>query len=106
MMELNPKFVIETDPEIGDCLVIGKCNYHIELVNDEEKTKGGGWWKKEGNKFFLFGSSDRLGKAEVSDIKYCIERGNVFTNKYMINSIVDKFEFYYFERGENIDLKK
>lgn len=41
-MDIFPKFIIETDDELGDCLIISKCTYHKELVTDHTKVKGGG----------------------------------------------------------------
>ena len=41
-MDSFPKFIIETDDEIGDCLIIAKCTYHHELAIDKTKVKGGG----------------------------------------------------------------
>lgn len=96
-MDVFPKFIIETDDEIGDCLIIAKCTYHKQLATFPEKVKGGGWWTKDFEKstFTLHGSSDDFGKAKLEDIKACVFNGNVFTNSSCMNSIANKFTFLY-----------
>ena len=43
-MDVFPKFIIETDNQEGDCLIIAKCTYHKQLATDISKVKGGGMW--------------------------------------------------------------
>lgn len=42
-MDLFPKYIIETDDELGNCLILSKCSFHHELVTDKNKVKGGGF---------------------------------------------------------------
>ena len=56
-MDVFPKFIIETDGQEGDCLIVAKCTYHKQLATDIKKVKGGGWWTldKENSIFTLHG---------------------------------------------------
>ncbi len=107
-MDVFPKFIIETDAELGDCLIIAKCAYHHQLVTDKTQVKGGGWWRLnlETNTFILNGDSHDFGKAKIEDIKSCIEKGNVFTNKSCMFQIADKHNFSYDMSCEIVELKK
>lgn len=105
MTDVFPKFIIETDDELGDCLIIAKCTYHKQLVTDEKKVKGGGWWRKENDTFILFGDSSEFGAATIENIRTCIENKNVFTNSSLYRSIADEFCFSYDTRYEIIKLK-
>jgi hypothetical protein len=93
-MEVYPKFIIETDEQDGDCLIIGKCVYHKELATDISKVKGGGWFKfnKANKTFIFFGTSHDFGKASETDVLDCIQRKKVFSD--FIN-ISDEFKFIY-----------
>jgi hypothetical protein len=107
-MDVFPKFIIETDDELGDVLIIAKCTYHKELTTNKEKVKGGGWFKfnKETNTFILSDESYDFGRAKIEDIKNCIDKGNVYTNSRCYRSIADKYSFdYKNEVGEIINLK-
>ena len=103
MSDVFPKFVVE-----GDCLVIAKCTYHHQIVNEKENVKGGGWWRldKETNTFILNGESHDFGKASIEDIKACIEKGNVYTDKYEMRCIADKHNFSYDFGYEIVELKR
>lgn len=101
-MDVFPKFIIETDSDIGDCLIISQCTYHKDMVINPSSVKGGGWWKKEGSYFILYGSSEDFGSSSFEDIKNCILKGNVFTDPYLVNSIANKFIFGYDFGGGNI----
>lgn len=105
-MDVFPKFIIETDNELGDCLIIAKCTYHSDLVIDKSKVKGGGWWTLKNDIFTLFGESHDYKKAQLEDIKNCIKLGNVFTTNMLIEPIVNKFGFSYNTGTEIIILKK
>lgn len=106
-MDVFPKFIIETDDELGDCLIIAKCTYHKQLATDVSKVKGGGWWilKQESNTMILHGDSTDFGKATLQDIIKCIEKGNVYRNKSCQYSIVDNFNFSYNTGSEIIVIK-
>ena len=52
-MDVFPKFIIETDDDHGDCLIISKCTYHRELAIDKDKVKGGGWFVFKDGTFYI-----------------------------------------------------
>jgi hypothetical protein len=103
-MDLFPKFIIETDDELGDCLIISKCSYHKDLVTDKEKVKGGGWFIFKDDTFTLNGSSHDFGAAKLENIKECIKNDNVYTNPYFTHSIAKKYKFIYDTQSELIPL--
>lgn len=105
---MYPKFIIETDPTDGDCLIIAKCTYHRQLATDHSKVKGGGWWSLnvDTSTFTLSGESHDFGKAKIEDIANCIQRGKVFRNRALIRNISEDFSFQYqSDYGEFINLK-
>jgi len=106
MEDLFPKFIIETDDELGDCLIIGKCTYHRELAIIKENVKGGGWYKynNETNTFTLYGESEDFGPAEIEDIQNVINNDNVYTNPYLSHPITKKHKFIYDAYSEKIKL--
>lgn len=104
-MDVFPKFIIETDDELGDCLIIAKCTYHKQLATDLTKVKGGGWWVLKDNTFILSGKSEDFGKASIEDIKTCVQNGNVYTNSACMHPIAHKHEFAYDLGYELINLK-
>jgi hypothetical protein len=105
-MDIFPKFIIETDDELGDCLIISKCTYHKELVTDHTKVKGGGWFRFKDGTFTFYGDSHDLGAATFEDIKHCVETGNVFTNTRCHLSIATKYKFFYDTQSEVIPIDK
>ena len=107
MEDVFPKFIIETDDDLGDCLIISKCTYHKDLVIDKTKVKGGGWWRLdyETKTFTLYGESSDFGKSTLEDIKNCIDNGNVYTDYTLSHSIADKYNFDYDTYSEIIKLK-
>ena len=104
-MDVFPKFIIKTDDELGDCLIIAKCSYRKDLADDASKVKGGGWWVFKDNTFVMYGDSHDFGAATIEDIKNCVNSGNVFTNSMLINSIAEDHEFGYNTGTEIISLK-
>jgi len=107
-MDVFPKFIIETDDQEGDCLIIAKCTYHKQIVTDKTKVKGGGWWTldRENSIFTLHGDSHDFGRAKVEDIASCVQRGKVYSSPSFTAlplSIGFKFK-YRNEVGEIIDL--
>jgi hypothetical protein len=107
-MEVYPKFIIETDEQDGDCLIISKCTYHRQLVTINEKVKGGGWWTLDrDNKIFtLFGQSEEFGRAKIEDIADCVQRKKVFSNAALVDNLTHEYKFRYKnEVGELTDLE-
>lgn len=103
-MDIFPKFIIETDGELGDCLIISKCTYHKDLVTDLTKVKGGGLFIFKDETFTFYGTSQDFGTATVEDVKHCIDLGNVFTNPTCMFSIANKYKFFYDIQSEIIPL--
>lgn len=102
-MDVFPKFIVE-----GNNLIIAKCTYHEQLVTNKEQVRGGGWWKfdAETKTYTLYGDSFDFGRADVEDIKKCIEAGNVWSDKNEIRNITDRYSYQYEELfGETIKLK-
>lgn len=100
MSDVFPKFIVE-----GNNLIIGKCTYHKQLVEDKDQVKGGGMWKwdQEKKEFLLYGDSHDFGSAEADDIKACIEAGNVFLS-YLGGRNVSDHTFYLNTGYETIKL--
>lgn len=107
-MDVFPKFIIETDQEEGDCLIVAKCTYHRQLVTDKEKVKGGGWWllNYEQKLFTLHGSSEDFGQARIEDIADCVQRGKVYSSAALTRDFIEQgYKFQYKnECGEIFDL--
>lgn len=74
-MDVFPKFIIE-----GDDLILGKVTYHKELANDISQVRGGGMFEYDAstNTFTLFGESSQFGRADLDDVKRCVENGKVY----------------------------
>lgn len=84
-MDKFPKFIIETNDELGDCLILSKCTYHKDLVTDPTKVKGGGWFSYDDGTFTFYGKSADYGEASLEDIKHCVENQiTTFDNNYLI----------------------
>ena len=96
-MDVFPKFIIETDSEEGDCLIIAKCTYHKQLATDLTKVKGGGWWTldRDNSVFTLYGDSYDLGRATIEDITSCVQRKKVFSTRSLLGNLTDDFKFQY-----------
>lgn len=108
-MNVFPKFIIETDDQEGDCLIISKCTYHKQLATDLSKVKGGGWWilDRENSIFTLYGESYDFGMASIDDIKKCVENKKVFSSSALVRNYTDNFSFRYkTESGEIIELTR
>ena len=105
-MDLFPKYIIETDDELGDCLIMSKCTFHKDLVIDKDKVKGGGMFKYnfEKNTFTFHGESHDFGPAQMEDIKKAVEDDKVFTNPYLTRSIAKRHKFLYDTQSEIIEL--
>ena len=95
MVDLFPKFIIETDEELGDCLILSKCTYHRDLATFNELVKGGGFFDYKDNEFIFYGTSDQFGEADFLDIRNCVVNDKVFTTPYLTHSITKKYKFSY-----------
>lgn len=108
MVDVFQKFIIETDNEFGDCLIIAKCTFHKQLVTNVNDVKGGGWWELDYNNkvFTLHGESHDFGKAELNDIAKCVQTNNVYNNVSLSRNLSNDFKFNYkIETGEIIGLE-
>lgn len=106
MDDVFPKFIIETDDDLGDCLILSKVTYHRQIAVDFNKVKGGGWFKFNpvNNSFTFFGKSEQFGEAEFNLIKECVDRDRVFDGPHLCRPL-SKYLFYYeTQSGELIPL--
>jgi len=105
-MDLFPKYIIETNDELGNCLILGKCSFHKELATNIDLVRGGGSYKVDlENKIFTFyGESFDFGMASLEDVKKAVLEDKVFTNPYLTHSIAKQFKFKYDIGSEIIDL--
>jgi hypothetical protein len=96
-MDVFHKFIIETDDNEGDCLIVAKCTYHKQLVTEISKVKGGGWWTldRDNSIFTLYGDSHDFGRANIKDIASCVQRKKVFSSASLTRKLTDKFKFEY-----------
>jgi hypothetical protein len=107
-MEVFPKFIIETDDELGDCLILSKVTYHKQIATDIDKVKGGGLFSLEHdtNTIVLSGESYDFGACKLEDLAKCVQNGNVYTNPTCTHSISEINDFIYMnECGERTNLK-
>ena len=95
MANLFPKYIIETDDELGDCLIMGKCGYHKELATFYDNVKGGGWFRFNDGIFTFYGESHQFGHTSVEEVKLAVNNDRVFTNPLLTHSIATKFKFCY-----------
>lgn len=91
-MDVFPKFIIE-----DGCLILSKCTYHHELVKDKTKVCGGGWFRYDSKTrtFTFHGNSHDFGTATEEAIQECINKDQVFTDKYQKRRITGKHHFAY-----------
>lgn len=107
-MDVFSKFIIETDEQEGDCLIVAKCTYHKQLSTDISKVKGGGWWTLDSDNsvFTLSGDSHDFGRANIEDIASCVQRKKVFSSASLHRNLTDNFKFQYRnEVGEIVNLE-
>lgn len=105
-MDVFPKFIIEDDREESLCLVIAKCTFHKQLAHDVTRVRGGGWWSldHENSIFTLYGESHDFGRADIEDIKSCIDRKKVFSAG-LVRNLSDKYTFRWRDEvGDLIEL--
>ena len=69
MTDLFPKFIIE-----DGCVVMMNAKYHSQIVNNQNKVTGGGWFRfdSSSNAYTFYGESHDYGKAKLEDIKECV----------------------------------
>ena len=101
-MSLFPKFVIEDGK-----LTFSKVTYHNQLVIEKGNVKGGGWYsfKNETKTYILSGDSHEFGRADLDDIKRCIDNKMVFPRMFTDRNISDDFNFMYNNGVETITIK-
>lgn len=107
-MDVFPKFIIETDEELGDCLILSKVTFHESIAIFPEKVKGGGWFEfsTELNGFIFYGTSEQFGPAKLEDIQNCVDSELVFNDPYLAIDL-SKYNFFYREaNGTVIPLSK
>jgi len=110
-MDVFPKFIVVIDDVDGYCLLMAKVSFHKQLLSDNQKCLGGGWFNydRESNTFFLHGESHDFGKASLENIKKCFEpdSGGVYTNRHMIRDMTDRHNYSYRnEAGEVTVIKQ
>jgi len=103
-MDIFPKFIIETDDDLGDCLILSKCTYHKDLVTDPTKVKGGGMFILKDGTFTFYGTSQDFGPATLEDIQNCVDNNNVYTNPTCSYPITNGYKFFYDTQSEIIPL--
>ena len=98
-MDVYNKFIIATEPELGDYMVVSKCTFHKQLAADGNPVKGGGWYTIDNQKktITFSGESHDFGRAEVSDIIECILADRVYRDKYQFKHLPGWTFFYDFE---------
>ncbi len=107
-MDIFPKFIIEEDEELGNCLILSKVTFHRDIATNLDKVKGGGMFQydNESNSFVFHGKSDQFGYAKLEDIKECVQSGKVFTNPTLTHNISERHSFYYDSGSKIINLKE
>lgn len=97
-MDVYHKFIIATEPELGDYMVVSKCTFHKQLAADGNPVKGGGWYTIDNQKktITFSGESHDFGRAEVSDIIECILADRVYRDKFQLRQLPGWTFFYDF----------
>ena len=105
-MDVFNKFIIETDEELGDCLIIGRVTYHNQLSWDEDKVKSGGWWSREGDRITFYGESHQYGKATQEQVTEAVMNNKVFTGYVLEHPINNKHIFFYTTQAGDVEIKQ
>jgi len=94
------RFIIE-----GNILIMAKCDFHKNLATNKDNVKGGGFFRYDSDKdaFILSGTSHDFGRAELKDIKACIDSGSVYGNVRQTRKM-DNHKFFYDNHGELTEL--
>lgn len=103
-MDVFNKFIIETDEELGDCLILGRVTYHNQLSWDEDKVKSGGWWSREDGRITFYGESHQFGKATQEQVTEAVMNNKVFTSPVLEHPINDKYNFSYVGESKTVKL--
>lgn len=103
-MDTFNKFIIETDDELGDCLILGRVTYHNQLAFEKEKVKSGGWWNKKDGRITFFGKSHDFGRATEEQVKDAVMNNKVFTSNLLKYPINKKYKFSYDRQSEIVKL--
>ena len=103
-MDIFNKFIIETDDELGDCLILGRVTYHNQLAFEKEKVKSGGWWNKKDGRITFFGDSHDFGRATEEQVTDAVMNNKVFTSYLLEYPINKKYKFSYDRQSEIVKL--
>jgi hypothetical protein len=103
-MDIFNKFIIETDEELGDCLILGRITYHKQLAFNEENVKSGGWWGEKDGRITFHGSSHDFGRATYEQVYDAVMNNKVFTSYILEHPINDKYKFSYDKQSEIVDI--
>lgn len=103
-MDVFPKFIVQSDTEEGDFLIIAKCTFHKQLAILGEEVKGGGFWEldREISEFTLYGESQDFGRASFDDIQKSIKNKRVFSGISQHRNFTDDFSFVYLDSNGDI----
>lgn len=103
-MDVFNKFIIETDDELGDCLILGRVTYHKQLSFNKEKVKSGGWWREKNGRITFFGESHEFGRATQKQVTDAVMNNKVFTSYLLEHPINDKYKFSFDRQSEIVEL--
>lgn len=103
-MDIFSKFIIETDEELGDCLILGRVTYHKQLAFNVENVKSGGWWREKDGRITFYGDSHDFGKSSLKEVKDTVLNNKVFTSYLLEHPINNKYKFSYDDNSEIINL--
>jgi hypothetical protein len=81
-------------------LVIGHVEYHSELLNNHDKTIGGGYWSidEENKAVYLYSKSIQFKAPKATDVIECIKFG-------MVPPSLEGYHFY-FSKEESLQYAK
>lgn len=65
------KFIINR----GMFIMSASVELHQDLATDHTETKGGGYWHLDQINLYLYGTSERFGKASIEDLKKVFNEG-------------------------------
>jgi hypothetical protein len=103
-MDVFNKFIIETDEELGDCLILGRVTYHKQLAHDVSKVKSGGAWREKDGRIIFYSESHQFGGATEEQVTDAVMNNKVFTSWLLENPINKDYKFSYDCQSEIIEL--